>query len=280
MLKLSTTERNKRARRNLTLKLALEKTFSRELVLYFNEIRKDVVSFYTATGLLINADIYQSKTEMLLERHYKRVIRNFINEGKYSYRKSLEAKGIEYKQEQEDEDEKIKATSVLIALAFVENIVQRRALQLIETTNDNIKDTSAKATKKAKESGAKIHDEMNKGLDRSFKGRQSMIATTETQFMAERAKNIEASVISRNGDVDPSSINDGIVVGNPNVKKEWAAILDEKTRLSHASADGQIQGLNEPYIVNGEYLMYPGDTSMGASLGNIINCRCSSLYGV
>ena len=277
---MSTTERNKRARRNLTLKLALEKTFSRELVLYFNEIRKDVVSFYTATGLLINADIYQSKTEMLLERHYKRVIRNFINEGKYSYRKSLEAKGIEYKQEQEDEDEKIKATSVLIALAFVENIVQRRALQLIETTNDNIKDTSAKATKKAKESGAKIHDEMNKGLDRSFKGRQSMIATTETQFMAERAKNIEASVISRNGDVDPSSINDGIVVGNPNVKKEWAAILDEKTRLSHASADGQIQGLNEPYIVNGEYLMYPGDTSMGASLGNIINCRCSSLYGV
>lgn len=277
---MSTTERNKRARRNLTLKLALEKTFSRELVSYFNEIRKDVVSFYTATGLLINADIYQKQTEALLERHYKRVIRNFINEGKYSYRKSLEAKGIEYKQEQEEEDEKIKATSVLIALAFVESIIQRRALQLIETTNDNIKDTAAKATKKAKESGTKVHDEINKGLDRTFKARYAMIALTETQFMAERSKNIEAAVISRNGDVDPSSINDGVVTGNPDVKKEWAAILDDRTRGGHAMADGQTQNMNDPYIVNGEYLMYPSDTSMGASLGNIINCRCSSLYGV
>lgn len=277
---MTTSERNKRAKRNLTLKLALEKTFSRDLVSYFNEIKKDVVSFYTATGLLINADIYQKQTETLLEKHYKRVIRNFINEGKYSYRKSLEAKGIEYKQEQEEEDEKIKATSVLIALAFVESIIQRRALQLIETTNDNIKDTAAKATKKAKESGTKVHDEINKGLDRAFKSRYAMIALTETQFMAERSKNIEAAVISRNGNVDPSSINDGVVTGNPDVKKEWAAILDDRTRGGHAMADGQKQNMNDPYIVNGEYLMYPSDTSMGASLGNIINCRCSSLYGV
>ena len=277
---MTTSERNKRAKRNLTLKLALEKTFSRDLVWYFNEIKTDVVSFYTATGLLINADVYQKQTETLLERHYKRVMRNFINEGKYSYRKSLEAKGIEYKQEQEEEDEKIKATSVLIALAFVESIVQRRALQLIETTNDNIKDTAAKATKKAKESGTKVHDEINKGLDRAFKSRYAMIALTETQFMAERSKNIEAAVISRNGNVDPSSINDGVVTGNPDVKKEWAAILDDRTRGGHAMADGQTQNMNDPYIVNGEYLMYPSDTSMGASLGNIINCRCSSLYGV
>lgn len=277
---MSTTEKNKRARRNLTLKLALEKTFGRELVSYFNEIRKDVVSFYTATGLLINADIYQSKTEMLLERHYKRVIRNFIDEGKYSYRKSLEAKGIEYKQEQKEEDEKIKATSVLIALAFVETVIQRRALQLIETTSDNIKDAAKRASEKANEFGTKVSDEFDNGLNRAFKGRQAMIALTETQFMAERSKNIEAAVISRGGDVDPSSINDGVVAGNPDVKKEWAAILDDRTRGGHAMADGQTQNMNDPYIVNGEYLMYPSDTSMGASLGNIINCRCSSLYGV
>lgn len=277
---MNTTEKNNRAKRNLALKLALEKTFTRELVSYFENIRKDVVSFYTATGLLINADIYQKQTEDMLERHYKRVIRNFINEGRYSYRKSLEVKGIEYKQEQEDEDEKIKATSVLIALAFVETILQKRASQLIETTSDNVKDTVKRATEKAGESGTKINEEFKKGLNRTFKGRQAMIALTETQFMAERAKNIEASVISRNGNVDPSSINDGIVVGNPDVKKEWAAVLDEKTRFSHAVADGQVKGINDPYIVNGEYMMYPGDTSMGASLENIINCRCSSLYGV
>jgi hypothetical protein len=277
---MTTSERNKRAKRNLTLKLALEKTFSRDLASYFNEIKTDVVSFYTATGLLINADVYQKQTETLLERHYKRVIRNFINEGKYSYRKSLEAKGIEYKQEQEEEDEKIKATSVLIALAFVENIVQQRALQLIETTNDNIKNTVSKATKKAKESGTKVHDEINKGLGRAFRARYATIALTETQFIAERSKYIEAAVISRNGDVDPSSINDGVVVGNLGVKKEWVTILDEVTRWAHAMADGQKQNMNDPFLVNSEYLMFPGDTSMGASLENLMNCRCSCLYGV
>jgi len=277
---MNTTEKNKRAKRNLTLKLALEKTFTRELVSYFKNIREDVISFYTATGLLINADVYQKQTEGLLERHYKRVIKNFINEGRYSYRKSLEAKGIEYKQEQEEEDEKIKATSVLIALAFVETIIQKRASQLLETTSDNIKDSVKRATEKARESGTKINEEFNKGLNRTFKGRQPMIALTETQFMAERAKNIEAAVISRGGDVDPDSINDGVVVGKPDVKKEWATILDEKTRWAHAMADGQVQNMNDPYVVNGENLMYPGDTSMGASIENIVNCRCSSLYGV
>jgi hypothetical protein len=192
----------------------------------------------------------------------------------------LEAKGIEYKQEQEEEDEKIKATSVLIALAFVENIVQQRALQLIETTNDNIKNTVSKATKKAKESGTKVHDEINKGLGRAFRARYATIALTETQFIAERSKYIEAAVISRNGDVDPSSINDGVVVGNLGVKKEWVTILDEVTRWAHAMADGQKQNMNDPFLVNSEYLMFPGDTSMGASLENLMNCRCSCLYGV
>lgn len=277
---MSTTNRDIRARRNLKLKLALEKTFSIELAAYFSQLRKDVVSFHTATGLLINADVYQGKTESLLERHYKRVIRNFINEGKYSYKKALILQGLEYKQEDEEEDNKIKGTSVLIALAFVNEILNVRASQLIDTTSDNIKEVADKAPEKAREAGTKVSDEMNRGLKKAFASRQAMIALTETQFMAERSKHIEAAVISRGGDVDPSSINDGVVLGDADIKKEWAAILDDRTRHVHAMADGQVQGINDAYIVNGEKLMFPGDTSMGASLGNIINCRCSSLYNV
>ena len=277
---MTSTNKKSRAMRNLKLKLALEKTFAVELVKYFSQIRTDVVSFHTATGLLINASVYQGKTESLLERHYKRVIRNFINEGRYSYKKNLKLQGIEYKQEDQDEDDKIKGTSVLIALAFVETILQRRAAQLLETTVDNIQEVAEKAPARARETGTKVADEMNSGLKKAFGGRQAMIALTETQFMAERAKNIEAAVISRGGDVDPSSINDGVVAGDPNIKKEWAAILDDRTRSGHAMADGQMQSMNDAYVVNGEKMMFPGDTSMGASPGNIINCRCSSLYNV
>ena len=59
--------------------------------------------------------------------------------------------------------------------------------------------------------------------------------------------------------------------------KTWNTILDEKTRHSHVLADRQEQKLQSPYTVQGELLMMPGDTSLGASLSNIINCRCCSI---
>jgi hypothetical protein len=35
--------------------------------------------------------------------------------------------------------------------------------------------------------------------------------------------------------------------------------------------------VNEPFTVGGEQLMYPGDDSLGASPGNVINCQCIQL---
>ena len=57
--------------------------------------------------------------------------------------------------------------------------------------------------------------------------------------------------------------------------KQWLTARDERVREAHMLADGQIVKLNEPFIVNGEYLMYPGDPA--GSAGNIINCRCVSI---
>lgn len=58
------------------------------------------------------------------------------------------------------------------------------------------------------------------------------------------------------------------------VVKTWIAILDTRTRLSHAEADSQQVAIDEDYSVNGEGLLYPRDPE--GSLGNIINCRCVS----
>jgi hypothetical protein len=56
------------------------------------------------------------------------------------------------------------------------------------------------------------------------------------------------------------------------LKREWLAAKDERTRESHAEADGQIVGPEEPFQVGGALLMYPGDPS---GPGNeVINCRC------
>ena len=57
------------------------------------------------------------------------------------------------------------------------------------------------------------------------------------------------------------------------VYKRWVATDDDRTRPWHNEADGQEVPLNEPFIVGGEELMYPGDENGSAE--NVINCRCT-----
>ena len=59
------------------------------------------------------------------------------------------------------------------------------------------------------------------------------------------------------------------------MKKIWLATHDARTRDAHIEADGQEAEIDEPFIVGGEELMFPGDASMGASGWNLYNCRCS-----
>lgn len=59
------------------------------------------------------------------------------------------------------------------------------------------------------------------------------------------------------------------------LQREWIATKDHRTRKWHGKADGQRVGMEEAFTVGGEKLMFPGDTSHGASGWNIYNCRCS-----
>ncbi len=60
--------------------------------------------------------------------------------------------------------------------------------------------------------------------------------------------------------------------------KGWLSAYAEDTREAHKEADAQYRAdpipLEEPFIVGGEELMYPGDPA--GSPGNIINCLCST----
>ncbi len=57
------------------------------------------------------------------------------------------------------------------------------------------------------------------------------------------------------------------------LRKEWISVIDDRTRDPHLAANGQVVDQNEPFIVNDEPLMFPGDPS--GSADNIINCRCA-----
>jgi hypothetical protein len=60
----------------------------------------------------------------------------------------------------------------------------------------------------------------------------------------------------------------------PGLKRQWLSARGHATppRPAHAAASGQEVGVDEPFIVGGEKLMYPGDPA--GSPGNTINCRC------
>lgn len=60
------------------------------------------------------------------------------------------------------------------------------------------------------------------------------------------------------------------------VKKKWLATLDFRTRDTHRDLDGQVRNVDEPFQVDGEEIMFPGDPTAEPALA--WNCRCTLIY--
>lgn len=89
------------------------------------------------------------------------------------------------------------------------------------------------------------------------------IARTETHGAAEQTTFASAGAIADAG---------------YQLTKTWISTQDDRTRPDHVEADGQIVGMDEPFEVGGDELMFPGDDSLGADVDQLANCRCSCTY--
>lgn len=102
------------------------------------------------------------------------------------------------------------------------------------------------------------------------------ISTYETQASAEMIRYMEAQVVAG---LAPRG-----TAHNPGdqrkVHKTWQSQEDEAVRMWHVEANGQTQLVGVPFIVGGQRLMVPGDLSLGATIANVIRCRCSAIYGI
>lgn len=88
-----------------------------------------------------------------------------------------------------------------------------------------------------------------------------------------------ATVVSRTEIISSSNAGtlqgykeSGVVIG-----KEWSSTKDERTRDHHKDAEGQRVKLDDPFVVDGDLLDYPGDNSYNPKASNVIQCRCSLL---
>lgn len=60
--------------------------------------------------------------------------------------------------------------------------------------------------------------------------------------------------------------------------KRWEAIIDEATRIDHIDVNGKYIPINKAFHVGDSWMLYPKDTSLGASANQIVNCRCTVIY--
>jgi uncharacterized protein with gpF-like domain len=98
--------------------------------------------------------------------------------------------------------------------------------------------------------------------DRYLALRADTIARTETMRVLNEARQEATDQVVEETGIEPSRVT-----------RTWVATLDDRTRDTHAEMDGQIVGMDEPFVSpSGAELMYPGDPN--APPEEVINCRC------
>lgn len=264
----SEAARQKRVIRDLQLKISLENALTGKLRGFFRRLTSDFRAIYTSTGQILNVSNYEDELIDILRPHYRSVAKKFSRNVRKEI-KSIFLLNMEYKQEDPEIDGEIRA--------FVNVTPVIQAGYIIDTTQNVINQVVQSIIAQQIVTGqvlsnAEIASKSAIEINKKNIARASMIAQTETQKAAEGVKFIEANtLISTGSEVNGQQVSDM-------TQKEWNAVLDTNVRSFHADADGQRRPVDQPYLVNDELLNYPGDTSLGASLNNVINCRCGSQY--
>jgi len=153
-----------------------------------------------------------------------------------------------------------------------EDEIRRRAVKLARARAQQIADDIAKTTKD------KIRRAITTGLGSGKTTAQiakDILLRVGGSIAKRRAMTIARTEVhgAANGALLEGAHADADVLEN----KEWVATEDDRTRVDHDHANGQIVGIKEMFTVGGEKLRFPGDPS--GSPENIINCRCQIVFG-
>lgn len=242
----------------LALKLKLEVTFHPEIKRVFVSMLNDFKSKVAVTGFPISADSYSGAWGAVLNNHYARVQKAFTHA----------VLPLVTKQTEEDNNE-------LLALALLTWRAEHTRTQTRYITITNDKDMQ-EALQMARQdfmmegvspSNRELALAATVLLRRKYAGRITSIAMTETQSSAESTKLYEAQIEM---ELQPTILG-GTAFTITTAKKKWIDIGDSKVRAFHRQSKIQEVNINQAFGVAGEYLMYPGDSSLGASVWNVAN---------
>ncbi len=276
VLKLSQQEKEALADEYNDKKIIFEAALSSALLKIFRLMARDFTAIYSATGAIQDFSIYLSDIEVALKISYRRSSTYFSNH----FTRELS------KQDPQNEDEQ-ELLLLLISLrgaatfeitkkliAFVNSQPAKQAEFILETTQkifvDAVDEVIAELALEGLEAtDAEIAKKATKIAAEKNKNRAGGISETETGISSGTGSQVEATEFEK--EIVKAKLDSTL-------KKNWLSRLDKSVRLSHLIAHSQKKDVDEPFIVQGQKLMFPTDTTLGASLSNIIRCRCISLY--
>lgn len=257
-------EERKIAIQELAAKLKIEVPFERDIKSLFREI---IENYKVEIGLTKQANfesIYGTKLTNILDKHYAKAQKEAIT----FFLKDPIVRSILTDQELLI----IRNATKRASDQYIKQRSAQMSKEILTTTQNNLAESYVFVERFARDNNLNLTtDETNSMAMDNFqtrlRNRSTTIAITETQNVYESTKQEEAA-----------GVNERLIRQGKNMQKRWIATLDSRTRVAHAQAHGQRVPLKSLYTIGSDLMEYPGDTSHGASLGNVINCRCSSMF--
>jgi len=272
-------------------KLVFESKLEKDMRRFFKEIAEYLQIIFSATGDIINFDEFQKQLEVILRRSYRETSKLFSEH----YEREMQ------KQQDEGDNSAILAFAIFLRKDInrqifididdkIKKVIPLHASSIIDTTKKVIADEIDKANIIVTQSGevltddAVIKEAIPNIKDRNL-NRVPTIAETEVGTSAGIGSASEDEVFAaaiddakkKESSLQSLGEEDFQKLQTITLTKTWISLLDDATREAHLDAHGQEVDVFKPYIVAGELMMQPLDSSLGASLGNIINCRCNSI---
>ena len=222
------------------------------LVLSSKELKKKIIDIDALFG---------TQLESILEASYKQSIDTGID----YFRNDKIINSVVSKQEINFRANEVKQQMKVYA-------EQRKITQsatILQTTKDDFIRSQVKIEKLIRDNGLKLTKAEKNSLimdnfNQRLNNRSSTIAVTETQNVLQKTKQLSANSVIKDFERQGKT-----------TRKRWTSVLDGSTRPAHASAHGQLQPVDGLFLVDREQLEFPGDTAHGASVKNVVNCRCS-----
>lgn len=276
---------------DMNLKLAFENRLRVKINAFHERQAKDMVSTVRKTGNAPNFYAYEDELTDILYKHYEMIGVAFIDrinqlvmaelEKELTPAKEYHDQAMEFMARKKlpkvpvvvDRHFRVKAANVAGKITKTTRKEARRVLAEVKKTFAEGSKVGVVPVDLASTSGKMFRTTLN--------GRASGIVRMNTNGPAEAVKLTQVQILRGE---EPTL--GGVSGTKSKGTKRWSNMADSLVRgpstlsqFNHQAANQTVK-IDEPFTVSGEQLRFPGDEGLGASLGNIINCRCAVSYNI